>query len=266
MWLVVLKKRSMKKIILETLKNIEAERNITILFACETGSRAWGFASPDSDYDVRFIYKHNLDWYLSLSEKKDSIELMLNDGDLDLNGWDIKKCLQLLVKSNAAIIERFTSPITYLEEEGFKSDFLAVVEKNYNRLAVFHHHYSLAKGFWQDMQDANEIKLKSLFYLIRSLLSCNYVIENEIIAPMYISGLMSNLDNNLKSKIEGLIALKATVGEKYLHKKEEWINKWIIENFEKLEKNKESIKVSKNDFNSLDNYFKKVVYENNSDR
>jgi uncharacterized protein len=249
----------MKTTILQTLKNIEAEKNITILFACETGSRAWGFPSPDSDYDIRFIYKHNFDWYLSLSDKKDSIEMMLNDGDFDLNGWDIKKCLQLLTKSNVALIERFTSPVIYFEKEGFKNEFVELIHKNYNRLAVFHHHYSLAKGFWNDIKEANEIKLKGLFYLIRSLLSCKYVIANETVVPMCMDGLMHFIDVDLKSKIMDLIALKATVGEKYLYTKEEWVHNWIVTIFEELEIEKDRIAVEKNDFNSLDNYFKKII-------
>ncbi len=249
----------MKTTILETLKKIETEKNITILYACETGSRAWGFASPDSDYDIRFIYMHNLDWYLSLSEKKDSIELMLNDGELDLSGWDIKKCLNLLSKSNAALIERFTSPIVYLEKEGFKNEFEELIRKNYNRIAVFHHHYSLAKSFWQNIKDVQEIKLKGLFYLIRSLLSCKYVIENEIVAPMYISGLMNTIPAEVKNKINELIALKVTVEEKYLHKKENWIDDWITATFAFLETSKEKITIAKNDFNSLDIFFKNTI-------
>jgi predicted nucleotidyltransferase len=249
----------MKTTILQTLKNIEAEKNITILFACETGSRAWGFPSPDSDYDIRFIYKHNLDWYLSLSEKKDSIEIMLNDGDLDLNGWDIKKCLQLLTKSNAALIERFTSPIIYFEQEEFKNEFVDLIHKNYNRLAVFHHHYSLAKGFWQDIKDADKVKLKGLFYLIRSLLSCKYLVANNTVAPMHIFGLMDTIDTELKENIKSLIALKATVNEKFLYKKELWISNWIANTFAELELIKENIPISKNDFASLDHYFKKII-------
>ena len=97
----------------DKLKDIEQKYQVKVLYACETGSRAWGFPSPDSDYDVRMIYMHDLDWYLSLSDKKDTIEFMSEDGELDVTGWDIKKCLKLMWKSNGALLERVQSPVVY---------------------------------------------------------------------------------------------------------------------------------------------------------
>ena len=132
------------------LKEIEQKKNITILFACETGSRAWGFPSPDSDYDVRFIYRHNVDWYLSLSQKKDTTEFMA--GDLDVTGWDLSKSLLLLKKSNAPLIERFQSPIEYYSSNSFKIEFTHLIESYYSPTAVFFHHYSLANKFWEEIK------------------------------------------------------------------------------------------------------------------
>ena len=125
----------------DILKEIELKRNVKILYACETGSRAWGFPSPDSDYDVRFIYMQERDWYLSLSQRKDTIEFM--DGDLDITGWDLKKSLTLLKKSNATLIERFQSPIEYFSIQEFKDEFKNLIERYYSPTAVFFHHYSL---------------------------------------------------------------------------------------------------------------------------
>lgn len=102
----------------QIVRKIAADKNITLLYACETGSRAWGFPSPDSDYDVRFIYMHERDWYLSLNQHKDTVEYI--DGDLDITGWDLKKCLALLKKSNVPLIERFQSPIEYYAAPGLK--------------------------------------------------------------------------------------------------------------------------------------------------
>lgn len=90
--------------ILEKLKEIELQKGVEILYACESGSRAWGFASPDSDYDIRFIYKHDLNYYLSLWEQTDVIEFMTAD-DLDGSGWDLRKTVKLLAKSNASLLE-----------------------------------------------------------------------------------------------------------------------------------------------------------------
>jgi predicted nucleotidyltransferase len=119
----------------DRLREIELKKSIKILYACETGSRAWGFPSPDSDYDIRFIYMHERDWYLSLSQRKDTIEHM--DGDLDITGWDLRKSLVLLKKSNATLIERFQSPIEYFSAEGFKREFKSLIETYYSPTAVF---------------------------------------------------------------------------------------------------------------------------------
>ena len=88
----------MKEKIIKYLNELEQAKGIEILLACETGSRAWGFPSPDSDYDVRVIYKHNKNWYLSLVEEKDTVEYFLENNDIDISGWDIRKCLKLLWK------------------------------------------------------------------------------------------------------------------------------------------------------------------------
>ena len=92
---------------------LEKEKGIQILLACETGSRAWGFPSPDSDFDVRIIYKHPTDWYLSLTEEKDTLECFYENRDIDISGWDVRKCLRLLWKSNASMLERIQSPMVY---------------------------------------------------------------------------------------------------------------------------------------------------------
>ena len=94
------------------LRLIEAENNVTILYACESGSRAWGFASPDSDYDVRFIYARHKNDYLSIASRKDVIEDPVSEV-LDISGWDVRKALQLFLKSNAPLYEWLQSPVTY---------------------------------------------------------------------------------------------------------------------------------------------------------
>ncbi|MEQ8169833.1 MAG: nucleotidyltransferase domain-containing protein, partial [Candidatus Eremiobacterota bacterium] len=104
----------MKEKIPGELKKIEDEEKVKIIYACESGSRAWGFPSKDSDYDVRFIYVHDHDRYLSVYDRKDVIERPVCDL-LDINGWDIRKAMRLLQKSNAALMEWFQSPVIYLD-------------------------------------------------------------------------------------------------------------------------------------------------------
>jgi uncharacterized protein len=248
----------MMEAVKQLLKKTAIEKQVKILYACETGSRAWGFPSPDSDYDVRFIYMHKRDWYLSLGDKKDTIEFM--DGDLDITGWDLRKCLQLLKKSNAPLIERFQSPIEYYAEPDFKPQFKKLIKEYYSPTAVFFHHYSLASKFWGELKGQQEFKLKSFFYLIRSLLSCNWIIKDKTVLPMHIEGLMQYAEDRYKSLLLDLIALKAGVGEKYLHLKDEGLNAWIQDLFKYVEANKEDLGVCKNDMNQLDQFFLKMAY------
>lgn len=241
------------------LKEIEENKKIEILYACETGSRAWGFASPDSDYDIRFIYKHQLDWYLTLSNKKDTIELMLSNGDLDINGWDLRKSLLLLNKSNAALIERFTSPIVYYEKENFRNDFSGLIKSYYNRTAVFYHHHSLATNFWNDIKDKEDVKLKSLFYLIRSMLSCVYVINKNTVVPMNIHPLLEETESSFKGFILELIALKKEVTEKYSYKLDAFLRDWIVEQFEYINANKNNLSFANKPLEKLDEFFIKNI-------
>ena len=105
-----------RTVILSQLKEIEAEEDVRILFAIESGSRAWGFPSPDSDFDVRFVYAHSEDWYLSVYPGRDVIEKPLVD-DWDVNGWDIRKAIGLLMKPNPVLLEWMSSPVNYMWNE-----------------------------------------------------------------------------------------------------------------------------------------------------
>lgn len=240
------------------INEIEQKKNIKILYACETGSRAWGFPSPDSDFDIRFIYMHERDWYLSLNHKQDTIEHM--DGDLDITGWDLKKSLTLLKKSNAALIERFQSPIEYYSVPGFKDDFKELVESYYSPTAAFFHHYSLAKKFWEDIEGQEEFKLKSFFYLVRSLLSCNWIIQDKTVLPMHIEGLMQYAEQAVKDKLRELIRLKAGVGEKYLHSKDPMLNEWILEKLKHVETAGQNLGVNRTDMSLLNEFFLKMLH------
>jgi predicted nucleotidyltransferase len=118
---------------------VEAERNVRVLFACESGSRAWGFASRDSDYDVRFLYVQRRDWYLSVDDRRDVIELPIAD-NLDVSGWELRKALRLLRKSNPPLLEWLKSPIVYHEDPAFVAEFGALAAKFYSPRRCFAHY------------------------------------------------------------------------------------------------------------------------------
>ena len=182
------------------------------------------------------------------------------DGDLDITGWDFRKCLTLLKKSNAPLIERFQSPIEYYAVPGFKDGFRQLIESYYSPIAVFFHHYSLAKNFWEDLKGKDEFKLKSYFYLIRSLLSCNWIRKDSSVLPMEIEGLMKYINEDFKEELRKLIMLKGTVGEKYLHRKDDKLNERILNLFELIESSKESLVANKADMSLLNDFFLKMLY------
>jgi predicted nucleotidyltransferase len=242
------------------LQQVERKYQVKMLYACETGSRAWGFPSPDSDYDIRFLYMHERDWYLSLSDKKDTIEFMLNE-ELDITGWDLRKSLFLLKKSNAPLIERFQSPIEYYSVPGFKEDFSQLIKEYYSPVAVFYHHYSLAKKFWEEIRAEPTVKLKQYFYLIRSMLSCNWIAENSSLLPMHLEGLMRLINENTRDELRKLVKLKATVGEKYVHPIEKSLNTWLVNLWDKIDSAKENLVANNNNYDALNDFFIQAVNE-----
>lgn len=202
----------MKTKIIEKLSQIEKDRNIEILFAVESGSRAWGFESPDSDYDIRFVYRHKKEWYLNLWEQKDTIEFMTED-DLDGSGWEFRKALKLLAKSNASFLGWLFSPIVYRADEDFLKEIKVLAENNFNPVSGFYHYHSMSKGFFETL-DTNKMTLKSFFYAIRTALCANWVYKNESIPPVLFTELYLIIDEKFHSILNNLIDLKSREIEK----------------------------------------------------
>lgn len=195
----------MQALILEKLDAIEAEHGVRILYACESGSCGWGFASQDSDYDVRFIYCHRRDWYLTVGEPREVIELPINDV-LDINGWDLRKALQLMRKSNPTLLEWLSSPIVYREDAGTMAQFRALAEKSYVPQACLTHYLQMARGNFRDYLKADEIWVKKYFYVLRPVLACLWIEAGYGVAPMPFDALVQRMvtDHHLQSAIEEL--------------------------------------------------------------
>lgn len=245
--------------ITQYLAHLEKERNIKILLACETGSRAWGFPSPDSDYDVRLLYVHQKDWYLSLSEGKDTIDVMLENNDLDFSGWDLRKSLRLLKKSNPPLLERIQSPIIYTCDEDFLSDINEIAKAFYSRIATMHHYLSMSKKCYEEVIAAPEYKLKKLFYALRTAVVCKWITERNDIPPIEFGLLLDGLsiDPEIEKRIAELIALKATISESYLHSGDEAILDFIKTNLEQADAAAPSLPHAKGDVAELDAFFRK---------
>lgn len=253
----------MKNTIIEAIRKIETEKDIKILFACETGSRAWGFPSPDSDYDVRMIYKHRRNWYLSISEKKDTIETMLNDGDLDITGWDIRKCLRLLWKSNGALLERLQSPIVYYVEPGFLELMKPTAEACFSPIATIYHYLHMGKNSFDDVKDEEEVKLKKLFYGLRAAFACKWILDKGTTPPIVFQTMLHELEieDSLRKRIEYLIDLKSEKNESYIHTKEPLLNEFITEQFLRAENESNSLKSRSDKRIDLDTLFLQLLGE-----
>ncbi|MVO09121.1 nucleotidyltransferase domain-containing protein [Flavobacterium sp. TP390] len=247
----------MKELILKKIREIELEKGVEILYAVESGSRAWGFASPDSDYDIRFIYKHDLNYYLSIWEKTDVIEFM-TDEDLDGSGWDIRKALLLLAKSNAPFLEWIYSPIVYFENKDFIDELRKVANECFSPVSCMYHYIGTTKNFLE-VCEKEQVKLKSYFYALRTVLSGMWIVKMNSFPPVAFMELLDIAPKKIKEKVITLMDIKASQDESYLHPKEEIITNFIKETLTFNIENATSLANSKRDNFKLDEIFKKII-------
>lgn len=191
------------------LKKIEQANDIKILYAVESGSRAWGFASRDSDWDVRYIYIHQPDWYLSIDDKKDSLEEILPN-DIDLSGWEIRKALKLFRKSNPPLMEWLRSPLLYVENGKFASSLRNLSNEYFNPKNCLHHYLHMAEGNFKEYLQRDLVRTKKYFYVLRPLLACEWIETTNTMAPMEFEIMFEKLikDENLKLEIATLLKRK----------------------------------------------------------
>ena len=243
--------------ILTKLQATEKEKHIKVLHAVESGSRAWGFASPDSDYDIRFIYKHEPDYYLSLWEKPDVIEFMTAE-DLDGSGWDLAKALKLLAKSNAPLIEWLHSPVVYYQDNDFLNQMQYFANQCFSPIATLHHYLGTTKNFIE-VCEAENVKLKSYFYALRSALAGKWIIDNNSFPPVAFADLLPGAPDNIKDKILQLEEIKAGQDEKYLHPKEDLITDFLIETIQYNQQHATTLPVGKKINKLLEDFFREEI-------
>lgn len=249
----------MENKILDKLKQIEKEKGVKVLFAVESGSRAWGFASPDSDYDIRFIYKHEADYYLSLWEKPDVIEFMTED-DLDGSGWDLRKAVKLLAKSNAPLLEWLYSPVVYYENEEFANAMRELAKDCFSPIATLHHYLGTTKNF-MEVCEQEEVKLKSYFYALRTALAGKWIIENNSFPPVDFMELLPIAPQNIQEKTKELMAIKSSQDEKYFHPKETLITEFLLETVKFNQENASKLGSGKKMSEELDLFFRGQMIE-----
>lgn len=193
------------------LESIESASGVRILYACESGSRAWGFASTDSDYDVRFIYAHPRDWYLSMDVeyRRDVIERPLDD-ELDITGWDLRKTLQLLRKSNPPLLEKLDSPIVYRVDERFLSGMRQLAEEYFATTPCAYHYLHMARGNYREYLQCGTVRLKKYFYVLRPLLAIRWLEQGRGMVPMLFREMLDAVlpEEDVRRCIDDLLAAK----------------------------------------------------------
>ena len=200
----------MKARILERLKDIESRYDVKILLAVESGSRAWGFASTDSDYDVRFVYIHRKDWYLQLIEGRDVIEELDPDGVLDLAGWDLKKALLLLGKGNCAFAEWLNAPFAYYRDEEFFNSISHLMNEYFRKISAVNHYYHMAMNHDKRYLEKRGCEMKRFMYHLRGLLAAKWAAIHGTYPPVLFEELVEKMveEENIKNEIGKLVELK----------------------------------------------------------
>lgn len=249
----------------EQLKQIEQEEQVTILYACESGSRAWGFPSQDSDYDVRFIYVHRPEWYLSIWDKRDVIERPINNM-LDISGWDLRKALKLFHKSNPPLLEWLQSPIQYAEKFSVAEQLRGISPYTFSPKSCMYHYLNMAKGNYRDYLQGEQVKIKKYFYVLRPVLACEWIHRYGEMPPMAFEVLVDRLiprDSELWHVVQQLLARKKSGEELDLEPRLSPINEYLEEQLQGLEKTAAAYLSAKTDNRDreLDALFREALQE-----
>ena len=213
----------------------ETEHDVRIIYCAESGSRAWGFASPDSDYDVRFIYVRNSDWYLSfdVERKRDVIEYPIVD-EIDINGWDLRKALYLFTRTNGALLEWLGSPIVYREVGNTAARLRELANSHVSDIALCYHYSHMARRNAQQFLEKDEVKLKKYFYVLRPLLAIRWIQSGKGVPPVPFEELLyAEAPKELIGEVEKLLEIKKKTSELGAGPKIQAINDFVFSEFER---------------------------------
>ncbi|MBW5893040.1 nucleotidyltransferase domain-containing protein [Pectobacterium polaris] len=212
------------------LQDVEERYQVKVLYACESGSRGWGFSSPDSDYDVRFLYVHRPEWYLRVEPQRDVIELPIDD-ELDVCGWEWRKALGLLKRANPTLIEWLDSPVVYQEDRETTSALRAAVPTWFSPSKARWHYLSMARKNFRGYLQDETVRLKKYFYVLRPLLAVRWIEAGKGMPPMRFSQLLAGTvgDPYLLAEIHQLLEIKQRSGEAEYGPRREAIHAFITQ-------------------------------------
>lgn len=245
--------------ILQKLLQLEQNENVKILYACESGSRAWGFASPDSDFDVRFIYARPLNDYLSIADLPDNVGLPVNEV-LDIGGWDLKKALKLFLKSNSTLYEWLQSPIVYKGDSTFAEDLRKMMPDYFSLRSGANHYLSMAHNTLRDDLQNEQVKLKRYFYALRPALACLWIVEKKTVPPMEFEHLRVMItDTKIQSAIDELLERKKDAVEKAMIAHVPLLNQWLSDTLGWCKELIPMLTSEKKHSDELNNIFRKYI-------
>ena len=245
------------------LAKIEQENDVHVLLAVESGSRSWGFESPDSDWDVRFIYVHHPNWYLSIQEKRDVIEIPI-DGDLDINGWDLRKALRLFKKSNPVFMEWIVSPYVYAKSGSFADKIRELAKTYYSHKAGAHHYLRMAQdNFSAYLNGKTEVRLKKYLYVLRPLVNIFWLMEKDGLIPMSFPETLRAVSVPVEPRkaIEKLLNVKKSIPEIGTGERIPIIDEFITDATEKAEEYCRIAPANKVSLEIIDEFFRSIIEE-----
>lgn len=246
----------MRARVLQELERIERERNVTVLYACESGSRAWGFASTDSDYDVRFVYVEKPEWFVQVDTPRDVIERPLDD-ELDVSGWELRKTLGLLRKSNPTLLEWLDSPLVYRSETAATLQLRELAEAFYSPPAARNHYLSMARKNFRGYLQGESVRFKKYFYVLRPLLAVRWIDQGRGRPPMTFADLLSTVDDRaLLDEVAELLVLKRNADESAYGPRRHALHQFIAT---ELERAVPKLPRTQEDSRLLDQYLRDTV-------
>lgn len=249
----------MKEAIEQKLKEIEQQKGVKILLAIESGSRAWGFHSPDSDYDVRFVYVHSKQWYVGIEDRKDFMNVEVNEV-FDVVGYDVRKTLKFFYATNSKIFEWIQSPIFYKKDESFVNALLQMIPEYYSSRKGIHHYLGLTRNTLNNDLQSDTVKLKKYFYALRPVLAAYWIAKNGSCPPMVFGELKTLItDPIIKEKVENLLQIKKSSDEKFTIQKDNILNQFILETMNFCETYVKNIEYKEANTSALNALFAKTI-------
>jgi len=253
----------MRETILQTLKSIEEKEQIKILYAVESGSRAWGFASADSDYDVRYIYIRREEDYLRVEQLRDTIEGPL-DEVLDFSGWDLRKTLELLRRCNPSLMEWYQSPIVYLTTPLWEN-LREIVPGYFQPRSNMHHYLSMVQGNWNTYlkPELEKVSAKKYLYVLRPVLCCRWLEQFGTVPPVPFDTLCKTvLPEELFPAVDALLEQKKHGEEKTMIPRIVPLDEFIMAEIPRLTQVRDNLPApSLADYGELNDCFRRILRE-----